>query len=89
MSAEIVKARLFAQAGVDADRTQEQQDVDSAVEHWQEKTLDIYLSPPGRHIQPGSPSAVRIRQFNGESASVHQAPTERTQLLKLMAPRLF
>ena len=75
VSAEIVKARLFPTAnngnggaGEDDDDDDDEDASDSsAVEHWQEKSLDIYLSPPGRHVQPGSPSAVRIRQFNGAS----------------------
>lgn len=71
VSADIVKARLFAdnpvrQGNNETDQHQREQDDDSTVEHWREKTLDIYLSPPGRHVQPGSPSAVRIRQFNGK-----------------------
>jgi len=72
VSAEIVKARLFptannANGGAGDDDDDEEASDSSAVEHWQEKSLDIYLSPPGRHVQPGSPSAVRIRQFNGAS----------------------
>jgi hypothetical protein len=71
VSADIVKARLFAGEAVrqgqnETDYHQDEQDDDSTVEHWREKTLDIYLSPPGRHVQPGSASAVRIRQFNGK-----------------------
>ena len=49
-----IKARLF-------------DDQLHAVQHWIERTTDVYLSPPGRpHVQPGHPSAVRIRQFNGK-----------------------
>jgi hypothetical protein len=82
VSAEIVKARLFAidedrerQRGTERNRegqrAHEQQHAsrdgsDGTVEHWQERTLDIYLSPPGRYVQPGSPSAVRKRQINGK-----------------------
>eukprot|EP01043_Picozoa_sp_COSAG02_P061530 COSAG02_NODE_8291_length_2630_cov_1.706835_2_plen_345_part_00 len=66
-----MKARLFAdeaelQVQNETDQQQHEQAGDGTVEHWREKTLDIYLSPPGRHVQPGSASAVRIRQFNGK-----------------------
>ena len=60
------KRQLRPESQINAHEQQRAQDVDDTMEHWQERTLDIYLSPPGRYVQPGSPSAVRIRQFNGK-----------------------